>query len=47
MNIYIFRREKERNGAYKTWEYEYLPIEADELPPCPQGFKLFTITKLR
>lgn len=43
-NIYTFRRELPR-GAFKTWEYEYVDIEGDELPECPDGFKLFTITK--
>ncbi len=47
MNIYTFRSEKERNGAFKTWEYEYLTIEATELPETPQGYSLFTITKQR
>lgn len=44
-NIYLYRREKPRTGAFKTWEYDYLPIEDTELPTTPRGFTLFTITK--
>jgi hypothetical protein len=43
MNTYTFR--KERDGAFKTWRYDYIRIEALRLPEYPTGYRLFTITK--